>query len=70
MQKYYNFCIYANNLIKKVFILAYVEKKQYLCTILNYCINHEYYYSKNLRVHYCDFCCNKLRDSETVDLPA
>ena len=33
MQKYYKICIYANKLTKKVYILAYVEKNAYLCTL-------------------------------------
>ena len=35
MQKYYKICIYANKLTKKVYILAYIEKKSYLCTLKN-----------------------------------
>lgn len=35
MQNYNIFCIYANNLIKKVYILVYVKKNVYLCTLLN-----------------------------------
>lgn len=35
MQNYKIFCIYANILLKKVYILVYVKKKSYLCTLLD-----------------------------------